>query len=183
MENRKLLNFEKLILPIFIIGIGVLFRFLPHPPNFVPIAAIALFGGVYLNKKYALILPIIIMILSDLILGFSASTPLVYLSFFITSLIGLFLAKRKHFSAIFLASVSSSVIFFVLTNLNYWYAASLYPKTFDGMVEAYLMAIPFFRNTLIGDLVFVGIFFGVFEIFSRFSKHFIYGRTNLYRNR
>src|SRR5690348_4676715 len=139
---------KKIINPVIFIAIAVILRLVPHLPNFAPIAAMALFGGVYLNKKYALIVPIAAMIVSDMFLGFNASTPLVYVSFFITGLIGLWLRNHKNLPTIVAATFSSSIIFYLLTNFNFWYATSLYPKTFLGMMQAYVMAIPFFRNTV-----------------------------------
>lgn len=174
MENRKILIVEVIFLPLIIIAFGAFLRLIPHPANIAPIAAMALFGGVYFNKKYALIIPILAMIVSDIFLGFSPSTPLVYASFLISGIIGLWLRNHKNTPNVLGASIISSIIFFLLTNFNFWYATSLYPKTIDGMIQAYVMAIPFFRNTLIGDLIFVGLFFGSYEIALRFTKRFFY---------
>ncbi|MGH7246369.1 MAG: DUF6580 family putative transport protein [Candidatus Levyibacteriota bacterium] len=154
---------KKLLNPVLFIGIAVILRLIPHMPNVAPIAAMALFGGVYLNKKYALIVPILAMVFSDIFLGFNASTPMVYTSFFITGLIGLWLRKHKTFLLVIGASLFSSIIFYLLTNFNFWYATALYPKTFSGMIEAYLMGLPFFRNTIVGDLFYTGVLFGSYE--------------------
>src|SRR5438309_525724 len=109
MEDRKVLSMkyivlsiERLMSPLLIICFGVVLRLLPHPPNFTPIAAIALFGGVYLNKKYALVIPVIAMFISDIFIGFHASMPFVYTSFLISGLIGLWLRTHKTFKNIFL---------------------------------------------------------------------------------
>lgn len=149
---------------IFLIITGVLLRLIPHIPNVAPIAGMALFGGTYLNKKYAIVVPLAAMVISDIFLGFSASTPLVYASFIITGCIGLWLRNHKNIATVIGASLVSSTIFYLLTNFNFWYATSLYPKTFSGMIEAYVMALPFFRNTLFGDLFYTGVFFGSFEL-------------------
>lgn len=138
-------------------------RLLPHIPNFTPIAAIALFGGVYLNKKYALVLPLAAMILSDFVLGFGQSTPYVYAGFVLTSLIGLWLRTHKTFTNVLLGTLLSSVLFFLITNFGFWLSFSLYPKTFAGQMEAYFMALPFFRNSLLGDLFYTGVMFGSYE--------------------
>ncbi len=152
-----------LLYPLSIVFLAAFMRIVPHPVNVAPIAAMALFGGVYLDKKYALIVPLVAMFASDLFLGFHASMPMVYASFIITGLIGLWVRSRKSVPTVLIASLSSSIIFFLLTNFNYWYAASLYPKTFVGIIESYTMALPFFRNTLLGDLLYVGVFFGGYE--------------------
>jgi hypothetical protein len=183
MENRNLLRIEQLFLPLAVVALGAILRLVPHPANVAPIAAIALFGGAYLPKRYAFVLPILAMVISDLFLGFSASTPLVYLSFLITGLIGLKIRDHKTPLVVLGSSLLSSVIFFLLTNFNFWYATSLYPKTIAGMIEAYTMAIPFFRNTVLGDLFYTAVFFGGFEIVRNLIDRKVYGRAYLHKTR
>lgn len=161
---------KKLINPFIFILIAVVLRLVPHIPNFAPITAMALFGGVYLNKKYALLVPIAAMVISDFFLGFNASTPMVYTSFFISGFIGLWLKKHKTVPGIAASSLVCSIIFYLLTNFNFWYATALYPKTFAGMIEAYTMAIPFFRNTILGDLFYTGVLFGSYEFALHYFK-------------
>ena len=158
MQLRKLLN------PALIIVFAVFMRLLPHPANVAPIAAMALFGGAYLNKKYALIVPLIALFISDIFLGFYASMPYVYGSFLVTGLIGIWLRNHKNVPNVILASLSSSVLFFLITNFGFFLTNDLYPRTFAGQMEAYTMALPFFRNTLVGDLGYVGFFFGGYEL-------------------
>jgi hypothetical protein len=136
----------------------------------VPIAAMALFGGAYLNKKYALIVPLLALFISDFFLGFHASMLLVYSSFFLTGFLGLYLSKHRSATNIFAASLLSSLIFYLLTNFNFWYATSLYPKTFEGMMQSYVAALPFFKNTILGDLFYNGIFFGSYALMRSFFK-------------
>ncbi|HUQ84752.1 MAG TPA: DUF6580 family putative transport protein [Candidatus Limnocylindrales bacterium] len=161
---------SSLIGPLIIIAFAVTIRLLPHPANVSPIAALALFGGVYLSRKYALVIPLIAMFISDLFLGFHASMPLVYLGFFLTGIIGIWLSKHKSSFSVVLATLGSSILFYILTNFNYWYATSLYPKTLNGLFQSYFNALPFFRNSLLGDLFYVGLFFGAYELGLRFSK-------------
>lgn len=149
---------------MIIVILAVLMRLVPHPANVAPIAAMALFGGAYLAKRYAIALPLAAMFISDLFLGFHPSMPMVYASLVLTGLIGMWVRKRKSVPTVLLASVGSSIIFFVLTNFNYFYATSLYPKTLTGLMESYIMALPFFRNTLLGDLFYTGVFFGGYEL-------------------
>ncbi len=157
---------------LFLIIGAALLRLLPHISNVAPIAAMALFGGTYLNKKYALIVPLAAMVLSDFFLGFSASTPFVYLSFLITGFIGLWLHSHKSIQTVIGASLVSSLLFFLLTNFTFWYVTSLYPKTFSGMIEAYVMALPFFRNTIVGDLFYTTVLFGGYETVLHIVKGF-----------
>ncbi|HVO75196.1 MAG TPA: DUF6580 family putative transport protein [Ignavibacteriaceae bacterium] len=140
-------------------------RLIPHPPNFAPIAAIALFGGAYFdNKKLSFIVPFITMIISDLFLPLHSTVWAVYLSFALIVLIGFSLRERKKVKNIILASIASSILFFVVTNFAVWISYDMYPMNIAGLAECYIAAIPFFSYTLLGDLFFVGIMFGLFEI-------------------
>ena len=122
-------------------------RLIPHPPNFAPIAAMALFGGAYFNKKWAaFIVPITAMFVTDLILGFHSTMWAVYLSFAAIVVIGMLMIKQKKVTNILLASVSSSVVFFIVTNFGAW------------------LSSPFYAKTLLSDLFFVGILFGAYHI-------------------
>ena len=136
---------KELILVLFIF-VAALFRLLPHPPNFAPVTALALFSGVYINNKTLSIgVPLIAMILSDLYLGFYSISLWVYISFIAVSIFGIFYKKIK-FKSIFI----SSLIFFIISNFGVWVLG--YPKTFDGFLLCYSLAIPFFGYSLIGDL-------------------------------
>jgi len=158
------------IKPGFLILTGMIFiaafvRLIPHPPNFVPIAAIALFGGAYFTKRWvAFLIPLAAMLITDLILGFHSTMWAVYLSFVIIVGIGMLMIKQKKVSNIFLASVSASVLFFVITNFAVWAAGLYYPKDLSGLAASYTAAIPFFHYTLLGDLFFVTLMFGSFEL-------------------
>jgi hypothetical protein len=140
-------------------------RLLPHPPNFAPIAAMALFGGAYFTKKWAAFLvPLIAMLVTDLILGFHETMWAVYLSFALIVGLGLTMLKEKKVGNIFFASVISSVGFFVITNFGIWISTSYYAKTGAGLAACYTAAIPFFHQTLLSDLFFVGILFGAYHL-------------------
>lgn len=142
-----------------IIAAAVLFRFLPHVPNMTPIAAMALFGGAFLPKRWAVILPLAAMVLSDIVLGFSLVTPFIYGSFLVTGFLGIWLKKHKRPETVISASLISSTLFFLITNFGVWAQGMLYPRTMHGLTEAYLMGLPFFRNTIIGDLLYTGLLF------------------------
>ncbi len=170
-------------MPVAIILFALLLRLIPHPPNFAPIAAMALFGGAYLNKKYALIVPLVALFVSDIVIGFHSTMPFVYGSFILIGLIGIWLQKRKSLQFVFGSTIFSSILFFVITNFGVWSVGDLYPRTLDGLIRSYYLALPFFRNTVIGDLIFVGLFFGSFELALRLLQRNLYGRKNLYKNR
>ncbi len=140
-------------------------RLIPHPPNFAPIAAIALFGGAYYSKKsFAYLIPISAMFVTDLILGFHSAMWAVYLSFIFIVAIGMIMIKKKNVKNVVLASLISSVLFFVLTNFAVWLSGMTYPMNLVGLGACFTAAIPFFQNTLIGDLVFTGAMFGIYEL-------------------
>lgn len=145
MENRK-------ILIIGIILLAVLSRLLPHPPNVAPISAIALFGTATLTGFTGVVIPLFIMFISDLFLGFHKTMPFVYGSFFLIGFLGLMLRKKISFKNITLVTVTSSLLFFLITNFGVWLTSSMYSHTVQGLIQAYIMGIPFLRNTLVGDL-------------------------------
>ena len=150
----------------FLIFTAVLLRFLPHEPNFTPIAALALFGGTYLNKKYALVLPIAAMVVSDIFIGFDSwqSRLVVYGCFLIAGLIGFWIRRHKSFVAVAGGTLASSVIFYLVTNLVFLYPPTMYAHTWVGQIASYINALPFFRGTLLGDLFYVGVMFGTYEL-------------------
>lgn len=154
---------RSLINPMLVVLIAVVLRLVPHIPNFAPIGAMALFGGAYLDKRYALLMPLVAMFISDLFLGFHQTMPYVYVSFLITGFIGLTLRNRTNNTRLFFSSLGASLIFFVITNFGVWAEGRLYPQTLEGLARCYLLALPFFRNTLLGDLFYVMVFFGIYK--------------------
>ena len=160
----SLFSKTQIVIILFVV-IAIIFRLVPHMPNVTPITAAALFSGVYFtNKKYAFIIPLLAMFLSDLFLGFSGITVFVYAAFALVSYIGLS-SKKISIKTILLSSIS----FFVITNFGVWLMA--YPKSLTGLIECYTLAIPFFRNSLIGDFVYSGIlYFGFQFVSNRYLK-------------
>lgn len=153
------------LVPLLFLILGLLARFIPHPANFAPIAAIALFSARYLPKKFAFILPLSIMLISDLFLGFyGLEMAFVYGSFIIAGVIGLIGRNQKVSSFIPFASFSSSVIFFLITNFGVWLTTTMYAKNLIGLSSCFISALPFFRNTLLSDLFYTTIFVGAYEI-------------------
>ena len=133
----------------FIVGIiivAILSRLIPHPPNFTPVTAVALFSIINFKNKYiAISIPIICLFVSDLILGISLINLFVYFSFILISGIG-YLFGKINLKSILL----SSLIFFIVTNFGVWLIG--YPNTLEGFVACYIAAIPFFGWTVAGDL-------------------------------
>jgi len=137
---------------------------LPHPPNMTPITALALFGGVYLDKRWALIVPLLALLMSDFVIGFYSGMLWVYGSFVAIGCIGMWVQHHRGIVTTIGAALTGSILFFILTNFGVWVASqTLYPHSVSGLLECYVAAIPFFRNTVIGDLIYVTTLFGLFE--------------------
>jgi hypothetical protein len=144
-------------------------RMLPHPENFTPVLAVALFGGAMLSSRLAYVVPLAAMFLSDLLLGqaFDWMTLVVYGCFLAAVGLGQWLGRHRTWAKTGIAALSGSLLFFVVTNFAVWVAPdgqALYPHTLDGLVECYWMALPFFRNSLAGDLFWTAMLFGVFDL-------------------
>ena len=164
-------HMNKVFTPRFIFVVSVIFvaaisRLLPHLPNVTPIAAIALFGGTYINRKsFAFLIPLIALFVSDLFIGFYPEMYAIYLSFAITVSFGFLLRKKTNLFTTFTASIASSVVFFILTNFAVWISpVYAYSMDLKGLTLCYEMAIPFFRNELIGSLAYNFLFFGAFYL-------------------
>ena len=153
-----------------LVVVGVLCRMLPHPANFAPVTAIALFAGVTLRPALALTLPLLIMVASDLLIGPHPLFAFTWGAFFIAGLIGCAIKDRAGGLAVFLGTSAGSLIFFVLTNLAVFLFQDMYPKDFPGLVQCYVMALPFFKNTLLGDLFFSFVFFSSFVLLKNAGK-------------
>jgi hypothetical protein len=164
--NKNLLS-SKFIFAAGLIIAAAFTRLIPHYPNFTAVGAIALFGGAYLpNKKLAFIIPLVAMLLTDLIIGFHPTMWAVYLSFGLIVLVGLQISKNKKITNILFATIFSSILFFLITNFAQWLSDPFYAKTGAGLAQCFTMAIPFFGYTALGDLFYVGLLFGVYEIAS-----------------
>ncbi len=165
MNFKKNQRFE-LIIALSLVAVGFILRLLPHFPNFAPIGAIALFSGVYFSsKKLAFFVPVLAMLASDIFLGFYEwpVAVAVYGCFIISIFLGLLVKRYKKWYTALSGSLAGSVVFFLATNFAVWAVTPWYAKTAAGFFQCYLMALPFFRNTLLGDLFYVGLFFGVYE--------------------
>lgn len=160
-------RFSGFILPVTMIVVAALTRLLPHAPNFTPIGAIALFAGAHLDKKWRFVVPLGTMFLSDLFLGFHGTMPYVYGSFILSIFMGIYLQDKKSVAMIGLSSLLASVLFFLITNFGVWASSKMYTKDLSGLIDAYTLGLPFFRNTLVSDLLFTAVlFYGYFFIAS-----------------
>ena len=157
-----------------IILLAVVTRLIPHAPNFAPIGGLALFSGANFKNKTALLIPLSAMFISDIFLGFHKTVPFVYLSFIIIALIG-GLIKTNKWQSLLKASLISSVLFFLITNFGVWATGSMYQKNLSGLIQSYVMGLPFFRNTIISDLFYSFSFFYGY----RFLSNFVFKKLEL----
>ncbi len=144
-------------------------RLFPHIPNFAPLAAVALFSGVYLNKKHGYLIPLGIYILSDLIIGLHGTVVFTWGSILIIYFLGRELKKRKGLVSTFVYTLVCSVLFFIITNLGVW-LMGWYPHTARGLVQCFIYALPFFRMSLVSNFLYVAAFFGAYEFFLAKTK-------------
>ena len=160
--NTRLITLSLIILAI------AMFRLLPHPPNVSPVAAMALFGGAYFaDRRVAFLVPFLALLLSDLLIGLHDTMVYVYAGFGLTVVIGFWVRRHLSPGSIAAAVVASSVLFFLVTNFGAWLTSGLYPMSPDGLMQAYIAAIPFFQNSLLGNIVFTTVLFGGFALLQR----------------
>ena len=162
-----MLNPRAAALIIAILGAAI-FRLIPHPPNFSPIAAMALFGGAYLPRRWmGFFAPLGALLLSDLVLGFYSGMAIVYGSVALIVVMGWLLASKRSPARVGLVTFAGSVLFYLLTNFGVWASGTLYPKTAEGLLACYVAALPFFQNSVAGDLFFAALLFGGFALAER----------------
>jgi hypothetical protein len=178
---------RKTLLVVGLVMLAAVSRLLPHPPNFTPVGAIALFGAAHLRSKWlAFVLPLIAMFLSDLGLeaitrlgiasgwmaggsGFYRDMAFVYVAVLLIAALGLLLRNRLAVWSVGVAVLASSVLFFLLTNFGVWLMWDMYPKSWAGLGQCYVAAIPFFHWTLLGDAFYATALFGGFALICKRS--------------
>jgi hypothetical protein len=150
---------QKFVLFLYFIGLIALSRLIPHPPNFTPVIAMAVFMPYLSRNVYsAMLVPLLAMFVSDLYLGFHSSMFWVYISILLgTTLSHYTMSIKKTYVHLGSNALVSSTIFFVITNFAVWMSGTMYPLTLDGLIICYTMAIPFFGNTLAGTLFYVSL--------------------------
>lgn len=178
-EQKLKSSFSYLVILAILIALGVAGRLLPHPPNFTPMAAIALFAGFIFIKRYMAVVAVIsTMLLCDYFAFGSLSVSwfgsksmfVVYLALLFPIVFKNFLQKKLGVLRIFGAALTSSSVFFLATNFAVWAFSPMYEKTFEGLVLCYTMAIPFFQNTVAGDLIWSGVIFGTYFALRNYSN-------------
>jgi hypothetical protein len=154
----------ELALAFGLVGLDVVARLLPHAPNFTPIAASALFAGAVLGRPLALAVPLAAMALSDLFLGFYDWRVMIFVYAGLTMPAAIGVLTRRSCNPIRLLplAAASSVVFFVTSNFAVWMFSGIYARDVGGLVKCYIAALPFFQNTLMGDLFWTTVLFGGF---------------------
>ncbi len=145
--------------------LAILGRLLPHPPNFTPLTGATLFGGRNLSRPLNYLLPLTTLLITDIFLGSHRTMPYVYVSFTLIA----FLSERvlRNNAALWrvaVVSLISSILFYLITNFGVWQVGGLYPHTAAGLATSYVMALPFLRNTFLGDMTFSIGFFGLYQL-------------------
>ena len=157
-------NIQNYILPILIILALSLTRLVPHPWNFSPMLAVGVFSGFYFRQFYVSVFIVIFsMFVGDLFLGFHNTMFFTYIALAISVLIGIYVKSFK-FKEIFYSVLASSMWCFIITNFGAWLTLDMYVKDFSGLMQSYLMAIPFFQNTLISTFLYLYLLKLVFDL-------------------
>ena len=156
----------KLVISAVLVCLGVACRLLPHAWNFAPIVGIALFAGVYLGRNYAIGVPILAIVIGDLFIGFYEwqLMLIVYGCYVAAGLLGVLIKKHKSLETVIAGSIVASIIFFLATNWAVWQFSPWYAKSVEGLIQCYALALPFFRNTLLGNLFYTSVLFGSYEV-------------------
>jgi hypothetical protein len=153
-----------------VIAAAAALRLAPHPLNFSPIAAMGLFGGAYLTQRWAgFLAPLGALFVSDLVLGFYPHMEFIYGAMAVSVCLGWLLRQSRSPARIAGAALASSAAFFVISNFSVWALWNTYPRTLAGLEACYVAAIPFFQNTVVGDLFFSALLFGGFALAERLA--------------
>ena len=194
IENKKI-NLRFGVIGVMIL-LAALSRLVPHPANFAPIGGMALFGAAYYGKRpWAYIVPIVSMWISDLILNnvvygayfdrfvwFYSGSVFTYGAFALIVAFGTVALRKVRIPALIVSAPAASTIFFLVSNFGVWFSGNMYPKSFDGLIACYTAGIPFFKNTVLGDLVYTGALFGAFEFGMRRFPQLQFQKTNSFTN-
>ncbi len=148
-----------------LIAFAVVSRMAPHPANVAPIAAVALFAGMLLPRKLAIIVPVLSMVFSDMFIGLHNTIFYTWGSFLLIALLSSYVLKSVTVRTVVLGSLGASLLFFVVSNFGVWVEARMYAHTLEGFLQCYYNALPFFRNTLLGDVAYSGMLYGAYAFY------------------
>ncbi len=178
--NNKTILIPVLISLYILLIAGI--KLMPHPDNFTPILGLAIFGGaMFIRKKIFLYITILSLFISDFIFNnyihpeyFANRSNIiivadymiwVYLSIFIIIIAASYILKKFSYLKLFFTAIGGALIFFLITNFGSWMSSpELYSRDFSGLINSYVAGIPFFRSTLISNIIFSFIVFGIYDI-------------------
>jgi len=167
-ETQKENLLYRTLLALALIVLAAALRIAPHPWNFTPVGAMALFSGALLkNRRLAFFFPLLALFLGDVFIGFHKLIPIVYASFLVNVAIGLWLRDRRSIIRISLATLLGAIQFFLATNFAVWQLLGSFPHTISGLLACYAAGLPFFWNTLAGDAAYAFLFFGGYALTER----------------
>ena len=149
---------------VCLIALAASLRILPHPANFAPVAAVAIFGGSILPRRLAVAAPLVAMMVSDLVIGLHSLIPLTWGCYALIALASSYWLRQPRLGRGIAVTLSGSTLFFVVTNFGVWAWSGMYVHTWSGLVLCYNLAIPFFRNTLLSDMVYTAGLFTVYAL-------------------
>lgn len=148
MKNKIFLQYCLILLSS--IGALIFFRFLPHPPNFTPVIAMAFYLPIFFGM-WCIPFVLLAFAITDFFIGFHSLLVWTWGSLALISLISNF--SNSILSRLFLSCVSA-VIFYIISNFGVWFSGSLYQYSIEGLIQCYIMALPFFTNTLLSTIIF-----------------------------
>ena len=155
----KPLNKEILKSIVFFCLLLILSRLIPHPPNFTPLIAGAIFLPFLIKDKWLIIcLPILCLLISDYFLGFHTVMIWTYGSFLLIGFMASHFSSAKLSSLIGL-SLSGPTLFFLTTNFGVWLGSSIYSQDIQGLVQCYILALPFYASSLSATFLFANLFY------------------------
>lgn len=165
-RNENLFSRTVFALAVIILAAGL--RIAPHPWNFTPLGAMALFSGAFIrDRRLAFLFPLLALFAGDIFVGFHKLMPVVYASFLLSVAIGFWLRNRRSVARVGAATLFGAIQFFLITNFAVWAFGLSYPRTSAGLLSCYVAGIPFFWNTLAGDMLYVSLLFGGFALAER----------------
>jgi len=166
MKKQNLFIFALILL-------AIASRLIPHPANFAPIGALAIFAGAYLRDRRSILIVLAAMLISDIIIGFYH--PMIMLSVYGGFAIMYFISRHTlrtvNFARVLSTTLTGSILFYIITNFAVWAFGTIYPHSLSGLIASYTMALPFFRNSLAGDLFYTGALFSAVEL-AKYSRIF-----------
>lgn len=166
--TRKQNLFYRTVFALAVIALAAGLRIAPHPWNFTPLGAMALFSGAFIrDRRLAFLFPLLALFAGDIFIGLHKLMPIVYASFLLSVAIGFWLRNRRSVARVGAATLFGAIQFFLITNFAVWAFGLSYPRTSAGLLSCYVAGIPFFWNTLAGDMLYVSLLFGGFALAER----------------